>query len=159
MKFLSVLLLTKGVKGESKTPKFKTIQTPFELMVNFFDKRFEGIEKNLQQPSNQNAKIENTSKIRHKGNRIQFGFNQQILQIVESLSSALNNDDTSESNNLCDDLTAKLKRRNKLIKMADRSVLCWDTVAEYKADPIASDSDDGKNVRQAQEQGTYQKEN
>ena len=128
-------------------------------MMNYFDKRFEGIEKKLQQPSNPNAKIENTSKIRHKGNRIQFGFNQQILQVVESLSSALNNDDTIEANNLCDDLTAKLKRRNKLIKMADRSVLCWDTVAEYKADPIASDSDDGKNVRQAQEQGTYQKEN
>ena len=35
----------------------------------------------------------------------------------------MNNDDTSEANNLCDDLTAKLKHRNKLIKMADRPVL------------------------------------
>ena len=43
--------------------------------------------------------------------------------------------------------------------MADRSVLCWDIVTEYEADPIASDSDDGKNIRQAREQGTYQKEN
>ena len=128
-------------------------------MMNYFDKRFEGIEKKLQQLSNQNAKIEDTFKIKHKGNRIQFGFNQQILQIVENLSSALNNDDTSKANNLCDDLTAKLKRRNKLIKMADRSVLCWDIVTEYEADPIASDSDDGKNIRQAREQGTYQKEN
>ena len=33
--------------------------------------------------------------------------------------------------------------------MADRSALSWDTVATYKADPIASDSDDGKNIRQA----------
>ena len=46
----------------------------------------------------------------------------------------LNNDDTSEANDLCDDLTAKLKRRNKLIKMADRSVLGWDTFAEYVAE-------------------------
>ena len=119
-------------------------------MMNYFDKRFEGIEKKLQQLSNQNAKIEDTFKIKHKGNRIQFGFNQQILQIVENLSSALNNDDTSKANDLCDDLTAKLKRRNKLIKMADRSVLGWDTVAEYEADPIASDSDDGKKIRQAE---------
>ena len=51
---------------------------------------------------------------------------------------------------LCDYLTAKLKRRNKLIKMADRSVLGWDTVTEYEDDPSASDSDDGKKIRQAE---------
>ena len=50
---------------------------------------------------------------------------------------------------LCDYLTAKLKRRNKLIKLADRSVLGWDTVTEYEDDPSASDSDDGKKIRQA----------
>ena len=119
-------------------------------MMNYFDKQFEGIEKKLQQPSHKNAKIENTFKFKHTGNRIQFEFNQQILQIVENLSSALNNDDTSEANDLCGDLTAKLKRRNKLIRMANRSFLGWDTVAEYEADPIASDSDDGKKMRQAE---------
>ena len=121
--------------------------------------RFEGIEKELQQPSNKNAKIEDTFKLKHKGNRIQLEFNQKILKIVENLSSALNNDDTSEANGLCDDLTAKLKRRNKLIKMADRSVLGWDTVAQYEADTIASDSDGGKKSEKPTEQGTYQKEN
>ena len=70
--------------------------------------------------------------------------------MVENLSSALNNDDVSEANDLRGDLTVNLKRRNKLIKMADRSVLGWDTVAEYEADPIASDSDDGKKIRQAE---------
>ena len=109
-------------------------------MMNYFDKRFEEIDKKLQPPSNQNAKTEDIFKSKHKGNRIQFEFNQQILRIVENLSSALNNEDTGEANDLCGDLTAKLKRRNKLIKMADRSVLGWDTVAEYEADPIASNS-------------------
>ena len=66
--------------------------------------------------------------------------------MVENLSSVLNNDDISEANGLCGDLTVKLKRQNKLIKMSDRSVLGWDTVAEYDADPIASDSDDGKKI-------------
>ena len=47
-----------------------------------------------------------------------------------------------EASDLCGNLTVNLKRRNKLIKMADRSVLGWDTVAEYEADPIASDSDE-----------------
>ena len=121
--------------------------------MNYFDKRFQGIEKKLQQPSNKNAKIEDTFKFKHKGNRIKFEFNQQILQIVENLSSELNDDDTSEANDLCCGLAAKPKRRNKLIKIVDRSVLGWDTVAEYEADPIASDSDDGKKIRQAKTRG------
>ena len=79
---------------------------------------------------------------------IEFELNQQILQIAENLLSALNNNDTSEAYDLCDDLTAKLKRRNKLIKMADRSVLDWDTVAEYETDQIASNSDE--TIRQAE---------
>ena len=121
--------------------------------MNYFDKRFEGIEKKLQQSSNKNAKIENTFKFKHKGNRMQFEFNQQILQIVENLSSELNDDDSSEANDLCDGLAAKPKRRNKLIKIVDRSVLGCDTVAEYEADAIANDSDDGKKIRQAENRG------
>ena len=101
-------------------------------MMNLFNKRFVGIEKKLQQPSNKNAKIEVTFKFKHNGNRIQSEFNKQILQVVENLSSALNNDDINEAND----------PRNKLVKMADRSDLGWDTVAEYEADPIDSDSDD-----------------
>ena len=139
----------KSCKRRKQNSENQDNMDPFELMMNYFDKRFEGIEKKLQQP-NKHAKMEDTFKFKQKGSRIQFEFNQQILQSVQNLASALNNGDTSEANDLCDDLTAKLKRRNKLIKMADRSVLGWDTVAEYEADPIASDSDDGKKIRQAE---------
>ena len=90
--------------------------------MSYFDRLIEGIEKKLPQPSNKNAKIEDNFIFKHKGNRVQFEFNEQILQIVPNLSTALRNDDTSETDNLCDDLTAKLKRRNNLITMTDRSV-------------------------------------
>ena len=94
--------------------------------------------------------MEDTFKFKRKGNRIKFEFNLQILQIVQNLSLALSNSDTSEASDFCNDLTAKLKRRNKVINTADRSVLGWDTVAEYEADPIASDSDHEKKIRQAE---------
>ena len=94
--------------------------------------------------------MEDTFKFKHKGNRIKFEFNLQILQIVQNLSLALSNSDTSEASDFCNDLTAKLKRRNKVINTADRSVLGWDTVAEYEADPIASNSDHEKKIRQAE---------
>ena len=50
-------------------------------MMSYFDKRFEGIEKKLQQ-TNKNGKVEDTFKFKQKGNRIQFEFNQQILQLL-----------------------------------------------------------------------------
>ena len=103
--------------------------------------------------------MEDTFKFNHKRNRIQFEFNLQILQIVRNLSLALSNCDTSEARDLCNDLTAKLKRRNKLIKTTDRSVLGWDTVAEYEADPIASDSDHEKKIRQAENRAPTKTEN
>ena len=125
-----------------QNPKIQDNLDPFKVMMNYFDKRFEGMEKKLQQPSNRNAKIEDTFKFKRKGNRVQFKFNEQILQIVQNLTT--------------DDLIAKLKRRNKLIKLADRSVLGWETVAKYETDAVASDSDDGKKFRQA-ENRTYSK--
>ena len=32
--------------------------------------------------------------------------------------------------------------------MVDRSIVGWETVAEYETDPIANDSDDGKKIRE-----------
>ena len=91
-------------------------------MINDFNKRFVGMGKKLQQPFNKNSKIDNTFKFKQKGRRLQFELNKQILQIVQNLSSAVNNEDASKANDLCNDLTAKLKRRNKLTKMTDRLI-------------------------------------
>ena len=100
------------------------------------------MEKKLQHPSTLKLRTLSNSNIK----RTEYNSTNKFLQIAENLSSALNNDDTSEANDLCGNLTAKLKRRNKLIKMADRSVLGWDTIAEYEADPITSNSDDEKHL-------------
>ena len=82
----------KSDKRRKQNSKSQDSPDPFELMISYFDKQFEGIEKKLQQPSNKIAKMEDTFKFKHKWNRIQFEFNQQILQRVENLSSVLNND-------------------------------------------------------------------
>ena len=64
----------------------------------------------------------------------------------------MNNDDGSEANGLFDNLTAKLKRRRKSIKMVDKSNLGWENVAKYEAAPIASDSDDLKKISQSEKE-------
>ena len=95
--------------------------------------------------------MEDTSIIQTKRKKydwVQFEFNRQ--RIVQNISSVLKNDDASNANDLCDDLPGKLKPRNKLIKMTDWSALGWETVAKYESDRIASDSDDGKKIKQAE---------
>ena len=52
---------------------------PFELMINYFDKQFVGIEKMIQHQSSKNPKIEDIFKFKHKENRIQFEFTQDSL--------------------------------------------------------------------------------
>ena len=47
-------------------------------------------------------------------------------------------------------IATKLKKRNKLIKLVDRSPVGWSIVQEYKQDPMASDSDDAQKIRQAE---------
>ena len=67
-------------KGRKQNSDIQDSQDPFKLMINYFDKRLDGIDKKLQQPSNKSAKIEGTFKFKHKGNRIQFEFNQQFYK-------------------------------------------------------------------------------
>ena len=65
----------KSCKRTKQNPENQDNADPFELMMNYFDKRFEGIEKKSQQP-NKKAKMGDTFKFKQNGNRIQFEFNQ-----------------------------------------------------------------------------------
>ena len=52
----------------------------------------------------------------------------------------------------------KLRKRNKLIKIADSTEGGWAVVAEYEKGPIGSDPDDCKRIRKA-ETGALKKKN
>lgn len=86
----------------------------------------------MQQSFNKISKIDDTFIFKQKGKILQSEFNKQILQIVQNMSSAVNNEmpANSKDNDFCNDLEAKLKRINNLVNMTDRSLVGWETVAE-----------------------------
>ena len=47
-----------------------------------------------------------------------------------------------------------MQKRNKLIRLADRSAGDWMTVQEYMPDELPSDSDDSRKMRQAENRAT-----
>ena len=66
----------KSCRRRRQKPEIQDNPDLFKVMINYFDKCFEGIKKKLQQPSNKNGKMEDTFKFKHKGNRVQFEFNE-----------------------------------------------------------------------------------
>ena len=71
---------------------------------------------------------------------------------MENLQSIIDNisDEQDPVSTSLKAVISKLKKRNKLIKIADSTEGGWAVVAEYEKETIGSDSDDCKRIRQAE---------
>ena len=66
-------------------------------------------------------------KFKKEGNKIQFRFNEEILNGLLKLQKNISPFE-SKTNSLISELISKVKARNKLIRIADTSVGGWATV-------------------------------
>ena len=72
---------------------------------------------------------------------------------------ALEKDKIEYLKELLQESDSKLKQRNKLIKIADSSEAGWETVRQYEANPIASDSEDENKIFKAESRAVPKRKN
>ncbi|XP_076074323.1 uncharacterized protein LOC143045600 [Mytilus galloprovincialis] len=120
----------------------------FELFTSYFDSKISFLKNKLVSLAKK-LKKEVSVKLKGEGNQIQYSSNSDIVSELQKLQKCTSAED-SVSTNLISGLILKINRRNKLIRIADKSPAGWSTVREYESDDLASDSEDEKRLRQAE---------
>ena len=126
---------------------------PLNLVFSYFDSRFKEIQNQIRknkdnEPAGKKRKIQ-VETFKQKGHRLQHEFNTDIMEDLRDIMYNISDKQDPVSTSLKIGIS-KLKKRNKLIKIADSTEEGWAVVAEYEKEPIGSHSDDCKRIRQAE---------
>ena len=93
-------------------------------------------------------------KFKRKSNEEQFKVNKKALEKIDDCDRNLSNANLQEAKENLAEASNILKRRQKLIRIADESDMGWKVVDEYMQSEVASDEEDQKRIHRAQSRAT-----
>ena len=136
---------------------------PVEFQNNlqaFLEQKFDDLEgkrkKDKEEFQSNILKLKNTNNkssaptFKYKSNKLQYEFLHDLLDDIENAKDLVEAGSKKRLNKVLDDIVSSINKRQKIIRLADRSAAGWDTVNEYLPDELASDSEDDKKLRQAE---------
>ena len=93
------------------------------------------------------------TELKYKGNRKQFEFNAELDEILTRIHNCA--DEPQKVKEFTVEAKVVIKKRQKLIKIADKSKDGWLVVEEYESDDLASGTDDEKRLKKARSKANH----
>ncbi|XP_053401945.1 uncharacterized protein LOC128557757 [Mercenaria mercenaria] len=129
-----------------------------EELEGYFNSKFTELKRDFKEDSEwaaenvrKKVRTDNSLSFKNVSNRKQYLFNADIADLLDSAQKAINLRNASKATDFLEEAKSKIKHRNKLICIADSSSAGWLTIQEYEQNEVASDSDDDKKIRRAEE--------
>ena len=113
----------------------------FSMFKDFLEKKLEDKGKQIEQRSKLDKEV---VQLKFKGNQKQFELNAELNTIFESIETESKSiePNLSQIKKLSQEGRQRIRKQQKLTKIADKCKDGWQVVAKYKSDELASRSED-----------------
>ena len=136
-----------SVPGASNPGDSPVINKVFSMFKSYLEVKLDEKSKQIESKSKVDKQV---TLMKFKGNQKQFEHNAQIDSIFDRLTSA-NVPENKDLTNLIVESKELIRKRQKLIRIADKSADGWRVVDEYVSDELASGSEDEKWLKKAKD--------
>ena len=117
----------------------------FSMFKTYLESKLDEKTKQLESKSKLDKQV---TQMKFKGNQKQFELNAQIDSVFDRIHS-VNDSKNKQVDDLVDEGKELIRKRQKLIRIADKSADGWKVVDEYVSDELASGSEDEKRLKKA----------
>ena len=132
------------VVSQNPSSNSQLVDEVFSLFKGYLTSQLEEKGKQFERSSKSDKEA---ADIKYRGNRKQFELNLQLDNIFTRIDESASS--PADVHKLVVEGKLLIKKRQKLIKIADKNKDGWLVVQEYESDDLASDSEDEKKIRKA----------